>query len=168
MEIQIRLGTCVFQMTAVTPVRAHMDMGHVSMAGFPLIFHVLRPSSCSLPQQHKPFAPRVPERVGPCSHTEPGSVTPRAPAPHPGPAHPASNVRASAVRVRSSSAVPSNSTAASCQSTLPWASACLFKYTSLAPKPLFSPRRLQLFPYLPFSFPLASLRGISALAHPWY
>lgn len=54
------------------------------------------------------------------------------------------------------------------QSTLPCASACLFKYTSLVSNLLFSPRRLQLFPYLPFSFSLASLRCISAFAHSWY
>lgn len=55
-----------------------------------------------------------------------------------------------------------------CQSTLPCASACLSKQTSLVSNPLFSPRQLQLFPNLCFSFPLASLRYISALAHSWY
>lgn len=92
LEIQIRLSTCVFQMTAVTPVRVHVDMGYVSMAGSLIVFHVLCPSLLPATAAQGP-APRVPGHVGLCSHTELGSVTPGALALHLQPAHPASNVR---------------------------------------------------------------------------
>lgn len=165
LEIQIRLDTCVFQMTAVTPVRAHVDSECVSMAGLPLTFHVLWPNLLPATAAQSPLL-HVSLSVLGHAHTLSWALPLRT-------LHlcflnlPTRRATWEGVLCSALLQFLATELQPPCQSALPCASVCLFKYTSLASNPLFSLRRLQLLLYLPFSFPLASLRCISALAHPW-